>query len=125
MSGLPLEVANQLKATAAVEEMALEEIVTRARTVISTKTGSSFVCSGVQSSAASASTTKDIQCYTCSGQGHMARQCPTGRKGRDPSRPVRCYSCQAYGHVSRNCNKRMGNDNGVASASDAHPSNTH
>ena len=124
MSGLPLEVANQLKATAAVEDMSLDDIVTRARTVISTKASSSLVCSGVQSTA-SASATNNIQCYTCSGQGHVARQCPTGRKGREPSRPVRCYSCQAYGHVSRNCNKRMGNDSGVASASDAHPSNTH
>ncbi|XP_067932771.1 uncharacterized protein [Watersipora subatra] len=39
MSGLPSEIACQLKATAAVEEMELREIVTRARAILSSNSG--------------------------------------------------------------------------------------
>ena len=119
VAGLPTEVANQLKATAAVEEMGLDEIVTRARSVLSSASTSAYVCSAVTPTASGKSA---IKCYKCSGFGHVSRECPTGRKAKDPNRQMSCYQCNEVGHQIRFCpQKQQGNDNGGASASDVRP----
>lgn len=129
VSGLPSDVACQLKATAAVEEMGLSEIVTRARAILSTNSGaSSYVCSASTRDTRS-QPAKGVQCYACSGFGHISRECPTGRKTKttSSSKPTRCYSCNNIGHISRNCTVKepQGNENGGASASHALPNNQH
>lgn len=123
VAGLPTEVASQLKATAAVEEMGLNEIVTRARSVLSTTASSAYVCSAVTKSMSGLSYgTSNVKCYTCLGMGHLSKECSTGRKLRDTTKQIRCYHCNLVGHVIRQCPTRLqGNASGGASASDVRP----
>ena len=123
VAGLPADVANQLKATAAVEDMGLNELVTRARSVLSTasNSNSSFVCSTVRQPV---TVNKTVRCFTCSGNGHVSRECPTGKQARE-RKQIRCYYCNLVGHVIKNCpTKPQGNESGGASASDVRPVNT-
>jgi hypothetical protein len=49
-----------------------------------------------------------IKCFKCSGQGHLARNCPEPPRpiAKKPVRkPLVCYKCGISGrHVARNCN---------------------
>lgn len=38
-------------------------------------------------------------CHRCGGVGHIARECPTGRRGVPP----RCYQCNGIGHIRSQC----------------------
>jgi len=103
MSGLPGEVATQLKAMSSVEKFSLAELVARARMILSTRSESAFCVAAVQASSK--------KCFHCDGVGHMRRDCPKLR-GRGPQ----CYSCQQMGHIARYCPKKQGNEMRGASA---------
>ena len=47
MSGLPADIATQLRSNAAVEKMELPEIVARARTILSSRENVSNVCGAI------------------------------------------------------------------------------
>ena len=95
VAGLPVDVATQLKALAAVESMTLPELTCRARMIMSTRNQAVGPCA-----VGRPSTARTIQCFSCGASGHMARQCP---KGRD----IVCYECGEPGHMKRDC--RRGN----------------
>lgn len=65
VAGLPADVANQLKATAAVQEMSLNEIVTRTRPVLSTASNAStaYICFIARQPV---TINKTVRCYNCS-----------------------------------------------------------
>lgn len=115
VSGLPAEVALQLKSIASVEKLSLPELVTRARMIISTTSSVHSMCAVGYTKAA-------IQiCPICTGKGHGADQCPSkGAKGG--RKLIKCYNCQELGqHIARNCPKAKGNGNGGVSAPDTLP----
>ena len=60
-------------------------MVGKAKAMLASRGGNStFACAGVKSN------TKSIQCFVCSGNGHVARECPNKRKERFVSgRPSR------------------------------------
>ena len=91
VTGLPMDVATQLKALMAVESMALPEVICRARMILSTRKQTAGPCA-----VGRPSTPRTIQCYTCGASGHMARQCPKRRN-------IVCYGCGETGHIKKNC----------------------
>ena len=112
VAGLPTDVAVQLKAIVAVEKLSLNELVARARMILTTVHG------GVTSCAVGVVKTRDVQCFSCSGRGHVSRDCPTRLKSG--KKFVRCYTCHAAGHISKNCPQK-GNETGSTLASDVLP----
>ena len=80
MSGLPVDIATQLKFNAAVEKIELLEMVTRARTILSFRLDISNAC-GV--TATYKSLPKRPQCYAWYSYGHVSKECPTETKARN------------------------------------------
>ena len=120
VSGLPSDVAMQLKSTVNVERLGLAELVGKARAMLASRGGNSaFACAGVKSNE------KAVQCFVCSGNGHVARECPNRKKERYVSgrsqRDRRCYICDSPDHLANKCPNRSGNGTGAVSASDTRP----
>ena len=71
VSGFPSDVAMQLKSTVNAERLELSQLVGKARAMLASRGGNStFACAGVKSSS------RTIQCFVCSGNEHVARECP-------------------------------------------------
>jgi hypothetical protein len=124
VAGLPADVALQLKSTVDAESMNLAELVSKARAMLASKGDSAgYVCAGVRQDSKTSvrPDSKAIQCYKCSGRGHMARDCPTDRVAARQNRVRKCYMCDATDHLVYKCPQRTGNGNGGVSAPDAHP----
>ena len=51
------------------------------------------------------------RCYKCSGEGHIARDCPSKKYYAQNGRQMSCFLCWRKGHVRRECpqNKRTQN----------------
>lgn len=114
VAGLPEHLAAQLKSIAAVEDLALHELVSRTRMMRSVNsTSGPATCALAQSS-------RDVKCYHCSGP-HLARNCRVNKREHTVRREVRCYNCDEIGHIRRNCLKGRGNENGAVYAPDARP----
>lgn len=123
VTGLPADVSAQLKSIAAVETLDLTEIVTRARMILSSRSSDSYT---KLSCAVGTVKKSGVQCYKCSGFGHMSKQCPTSTAGGEAGqrrRPIVCFSCGQGGHIAKNC-QQQGNEKGSASAPAVLPSQT-
>ena len=127
VAGLPAEVSVQLKSIVAVESLDLNEIVSRARMILSARNDCGRVSMSCAAGAVRIRSGSQVQCYRCSGFGHVSARCPTpspNETGGEPvfrrRKPPVCYACGANGHIAKNC--QQGNGKGGASVPDVPPS---
>lgn len=123
VTGLPTEVSVQLRSLADVESLDMPSLVSKARAMLATTRAcnSRPVCAGTRKDGKG----QRMQCLNCSGFGHLARNCPSDKKGTIRQFRVRkCFICESPGHLAMTCPQRAGNANGGACASDAHPGNS-
>lgn len=115
VAGLSYDLAAQLKSIAAVEDLALHELVSRTRMMHSVHS-----TSGALATCAVAQRHREVKCYHCAGP-HLSRNCRSNKKEFTARREVKCYNCDEIGHIRRYCPKLQGNENGEVCAPDARP----
>ncbi|KAK4328637.1 hypothetical protein Pmani_000946 [Petrolisthes manimaculis] len=129
VAGLPDSVQQLLRAGSRMDSLDLEQILTRARTVIRDDCSSvKEVCLGARGPSAGDSSQR---CYVCNGLNHLARDCLArqqdpfiGRSRRGARctsrRGGRCYRCGILGHIASACpgNGRGGEASAPASSLD-------
>jgi hypothetical protein len=110
--GLPDEVRRQLIAACSLEKMGLQEVIVKARSLLSNGP------SGVETSAvANIRRASHRRCFLCNQVGHIARECETrnvqsngvGSRGTvgNKKQNVVCYQCGMMGHFAAECTQRM------------------
>lgn len=123
MAGLPFDISIQLKSMAAVETLTLNELVVRARMMISSKTGDQACAVGYNASRAKL----NGGCYRCGSNSHLIRDCSLNKGGprnaKPNHKPRTCYTCGDPTHIAKYCPLRSaqgqpGNAEGGASAPD-------
>ena len=133
VSKLPDSARRALRAGARIEDMTLNQLVSRARAVLADEEGHSVaVAAGgpVRTAEAAAVTTvaaaaavAAVKCYSCGQPNHIARNCMSGRGRRGRGAPrgghnfVRCYSCNRAGHIASTCPENGGGEESSASVS--------
>ena len=116
MAGLPADVSIQLKAMAAVESLKLDELITRARMMLSTRNPELACAAGYNKPRGA--------CFTCGSFSHMARECPKSTRRNTPpaaKQVRRCFVCNDTAHIARICPNRSGNGQGESSAPGVSP----
>lgn len=101
VSGLPNDVAVQLKSISAVENLSLTDLIDRARMILSARTAPAGPCAAGRP--VPSPRQAKLTCFSCGGQGHMVRQCPNNKGG--VQREITCFGCGEVGHIRRFCKK--------------------
>jgi ribosome modulation factor len=97
--GLPQDVSTNLKSACKLEVMNLNDVVERARILMSMRRGN--VCAaGTGRNVGKQS--KLIRCFGCGVEGHTKRFCPELKKDESSNR-LRGYQCGSYGHIAKFC----------------------
>lgn len=118
VSGLPEDIAIQLKSIASVEDLSVADLVARARMMLSTRSVQPSLCAVGRI---------HLNTEPQHGEGHKFGKRPGYRElnysRRDREEKRLCYRCHKPGHIARNCMTllhKQGNDaGGVSSAPDA------
>ena len=93
--GLPADISSQLKASARITTMSIDEVTTQARALLANRTDViGMVAKRMESS--------PINCFSCGKPGHRANQCPVRRL-------VSCWTCKKEGHYANKCPQRSEN----------------
>ena len=105
VAGLPADISLQLRSSVDVESMELSTLVSKARAMVATRSHySSYACAAITENR-----TANLQCYNCSGTGHIARNCPSERKRKSDAQPTqlrKCYVCGSVDHLANRCSQR-------------------
>ena len=104
VAGLPDTVKQLLRAGSRMDELPIDQILTRARAVLADDVGVAEM-TGAGASVKRANST--LLCYQCNQPNHLARDCLLRRKGRGGSYggrgrgagrgSARCYQCDGFG----------------------------
>ena len=118
VAGLPDTATQLLRAGSRMEEMPIDQILTRARAVLADEVGVAAAVSAMTGAGASVKRANStLLCYQCNQPNHLARDCLLRQKGRGGSYggrgrgrgSARCYQCDGLGHLAASC---PGNENG-------------
>ena len=118
VAGLPDTVKQLLRAGSRMEELPIDQILTRARAVLADEVGVAAAVSAMTGAGASVKRVNStLLCYQCNQPNHLARDCLLHQKGRGGSYggrglgrgSARCYQCDGLGHLAASC---PGNENG-------------
>ena len=123
VAGLPQRVQELLRASARMESLSLDEIVSRARAILADDgrvDNQTNVAAVAQQSKTEvtppAKQNPCVVCYKCSGINHLAKDCLQGRQprageyARRSRSNMRCFRCNQPGHFASECS---GNEAGV------------
>jgi len=84
---------------AAVEPLGLNEPITRARIMLSTRNSDLTCAVGYRN--------QRYACFSCGSTAHMARECPKSTRRNAQTRSTRrCFVCDKASHIARNCPNR-------------------
>ena len=113
ISGLPQNVKHLLRASSRMETMSAEQLLTRAKAVMTNNEGPAELAAASTSRTPSESKMRSddrkFACYRCGGPNHMARDCLQDRQEKPDSRmrkvcrETSCYRCSGLGHVVSQC----------------------
>ena len=94
--GLPVDVGNQLKASARIGSMSVDEVTAQARALLANRVEAVGMIAkrGYDSSF----------CHSCGKTGHKVNKCPVRK-------PLLCWTCGKEGHYSNRCPNRSENCN--------------
>lgn len=123
VAGLPDSVRRLLRASSRIETFTLEEVLARARAVMTEDqacVGTAAIAAGIRYEARSQQPNKRelMTCFECGEPNHIARDCLRRRRGpkrttdSDRRRNVRCFRCDGLGHRAAEC---PGNEQGEKS----------
>ena len=106
VAGLPEAERRSLKAGCMLESMSLDEVVERARIVVSTSMRENVCAAAARRKFEYSRPLRVMRCTVCNQEGHLRRQCP--------NRVIRrCFICDSDEHLVRNCPERVSkNDQG-------------
>lgn len=116
VSGLPQRVRQQLRASARMDTMTLDQLRARARAILveGREPGDPTVAAARRPCADAEELIADqsggnVVCYKCAGPNHLAKDCMQGRTARTGNRvrrsrrEIRCFRCQRIGHFASEC----------------------
>ena len=118
IAGLPDTVKQLLRAGSRMEELPIDQILTRARAVLADDVGVAAAVSAMTGAGASVKRANStLLCYQCNQPNHLTRDCLLRQKGRGGpyggrgagQGSARCYQCDGLGHLAASC---PGNENG-------------
>ena len=116
VAGLPDTVKQLLRAGSRMEELLIDQILTRARAVLADDVGVAAAVSAMTGAGASVKRANStLLCYQCNQPNHLARDCLLRQKARSGTYggrgrgSARCYQCDGLGHLAASC---PGNENG-------------
>ena len=124
VSGLLGPVRRQLRGSSRMEHMTLEQILARARALMTDEAEVNEpvtatarrrqVLSCVPVALPSTPNKQNavaVQCYKCGGSNHFARDCwLPGVKSQRALPEIRCYQCEQQGHVASRCPGKLGKE---------------
>ena len=100
--GLPSKIKQQLMAGCALTDMTFEDVVDKARFLLSTCVDHDIEMGVV----AHARRITNIQCFACGKRGHVAKDCLKHVQMQNNNQvdgDVKCYRCGNYGHMAHKC----------------------
>lgn len=107
VAGLPDVVRQTLRASARIESMRTEEVVSRARALLSEERGVACAAQACEREIAAAASQRSVRCSECGMPNHVARNCLSRGRGRSRTGAQgarrRCFRCGNPGHLVANC----------------------
>jgi hypothetical protein len=109
ISGLPQDIKQQLTGACTLEQLKLQDVVDRARTLVKANDGAvSAVSLSGNENWRGKRQQQPAGCYTCGKEGHTAKYCSqqSGYQFKKGKEGVQCYNCGNFGHFANFCNSR-------------------
>ena len=96
IAGLPAHTQELLRASADIDCIQTESVLSRARAVVNDRSATEKV-------PLPKPTENSLYCFNCSGPNHLAKHCQFERPRQRRKPTLRCYRCQKEDHVASKC----------------------
>ena len=104
MAGLPAHTQEFLCASADIDRIQMESILSRVRAIVNNERVAATVNrSATEKVPLPKPTENSLYCFNCSGPNHLAKHCQFERLRQHRKPTLRCYRCQEEGHVVSKC----------------------